>query len=285
MKPFDFVIFHHYGDRHCRDGICAAVIAVLHAQENGHQITMCPMSYDDPIPDVDDGARVLMVDVSAEREYMRELASRCELHVLDHHETARDQLEGLEAAHVEFDLERSGAMMAWNHLFGDHDPPPLVRYVQDRDLWKWEEWASEAINAYIGTWDQGLSNWGEGLLVDDVGEWRDKGEAILAFQDQKVREIAQNAYRIEFNDALAPHTNIPCVNTSTLQSEVVGLISKNHPFAVGWHRMPGGGYKISLRKRDEDTGPHLGRLAELFGGGGHACAAGFTCDELPWRAL
>ena len=38
---------------------------------------------------------------------------------------------------------------------------------------------------------------------------------------------------------------------------------------------PSGAWKVSLRARD---GIDVGRLTTAFGGGGHACAAGFTCD-------
>ena len=65
--------------------------------------------------------------------------------VLDHHATAAEDLAGL--PFVTIDLDRSGAVLAWEHFHPGRPVPLLLRYVQDRDLWRWALPRSREVNA------------------------------------------------------------------------------------------------------------------------------------------
>ena len=55
--------------------------------------------------------------------------------MLDHHASAERDLAGLGFA--EFDSNFSGVGLTW-HVLNPHKPAPcIVRYVEDRDLWRW----------------------------------------------------------------------------------------------------------------------------------------------------
>lgn len=52
---------------------------------------------------------------------------------------------------IRFDLDRSGAAIAWEH-FNRDAAPDLIRYVEDRDLWRWSLPDSEAVSEAMGVW-------------------------------------------------------------------------------------------------------------------------------------
>lgn len=85
--------------------------------------------------------------------------------ILDHHKTAAEDLDGIfEHPKVDgrFDMERSGAMMAWDWFHMHRDCPLLIAYVQDRDLWRFE---------IEGTRE---------VMASDAGNILCKGEAFAA---------------------------------------------------------------------------------------------------------
>jgi hypothetical protein len=143
------VIYHH----NCIDGFTAAWCAW---KVYGDSATYIPAQYNEPAPDVT-GDDVLIVDFSYARSTllaMRESAKS--LRVLDHHKTAEEDLRGLDFCL--FDMNRSGAGIAWDEL-KTGERPPLVAYVEDRDLWRFALPDSKIINAFIGSYDFSFDMW------------------------------------------------------------------------------------------------------------------------------
>jgi len=65
----------------------------------------------------------------------------------------------------------------------------------------------------------------------------------------------------------------------TLTSDAGHLLAENFPFAGCYWDTPSGRV-FSLRSRDD--GMNVSKIAELYGGGGHEHASGFT---IPWDNL
>ena len=94
---------------------------------------------------------VYIVDFSFPRETMIHINKTANsLLVLDHHKTAQADCEGLEFC--VFDMNRSGAGMAWDHFF-TAPRPKLIDYIEDRDLWQFKLPASKEIHAYSDSCD------------------------------------------------------------------------------------------------------------------------------------
>jgi oligoribonuclease NrnB/cAMP/cGMP phosphodiesterase (DHH superfamily) len=78
--------------------------------------------------------------------------------VLDHHKTAQEALSNWtdkpENLEIVFDMNRSGAGITWDYFSASHDDlplrPPLIDYVEDRDIWKFALSDSKIINSVIG---------------------------------------------------------------------------------------------------------------------------------------
>jgi uncharacterized protein len=71
--------------------------------------------------------------------------TRLEIH--DHHESARRDIEGFPFCH--FDMDKSGARLAWEYFFPLLDPPQWLLYVEDRDLWRFKYDQTIAFSTHV----------------------------------------------------------------------------------------------------------------------------------------
>lgn len=258
------VLYH----KNCSDGFCAAWVASLFLPNDTH---FEAVGYYEELPK-NLYENVLIVDFSYPREVLLELKKTHNVVVLDHHKSAAEQLEGLEFC--EFDMERSGAMMAWDFFSDGRTPPPwLVSYVQDRDLWRWELLDSKAINTYIGSLDNTFEAWNLAYR-SAYGDVVKAGYDMLAYKNKLVERIVENnAYRAMLNGHI-----VWCVNIAFLQSEIGNRLAERGEFSFTYADTPDGKIKYSLRVADTDF--DVSDLARNFpGGGGHKKAAGFTVDK------
>ena len=116
----------------CADGFGAAWSAwkIL-----GDEANYQPVRHGDPIPEVHSAMRLAIVDFAYRRDQLLEIAEKVDtLIVLDHHRSAAKDLDGLDFAR--FDLNKSGARMAWEYWHPGVELPDLLAYVEDRDLWR-----------------------------------------------------------------------------------------------------------------------------------------------------
>lgn len=266
LKALEFVVIYHEG---CRDGFTAAWVA--RKALTGH-VQFVPGRYGEPPPPVA-GKHVVILDFSYSREILERMHAESEsILLLDHHETAEKALKGLEFAH--FDMCRSGARMAWDHWFGG-EPPWLVAYVEDRDLWRFALPDSKEINAVIGAAPMTFDGWDE--LAErgesDLGALISEGRALLRSEAAMVERIVAHAVEWEVNGV-----RVALVNTPVLVSEVLSELAKRNDFAMSWFQMPDGTRAFSLRS-ERGRGAHVGKIAEAMGGGGHRHAAGFKVSR------
>lgn len=272
----------------CNDGFTAAWLVWRHF---GGDVDLHAVNYGESIFDHDvEGRDVYVVDFSYPREELLEAATfGNRIFVLDHHKSAQEALAGLEdqevkdrlGLHVEFDMERSGAMMTWDFLWPDEPAPLLVAFVQDRDLWRWELAHSKEVSAYMKTVGRSLEEWEElrVLLEDDTFQAIRAGEAVLRFQEMVVEQMCGHATEIEvFGHQVLIAPVIP-----DLRSEVAGRLAEGRPFGIGWYLDENGDEIWSLRSRE--GGVSVREVAESFGGGGHENAAGCKAprDLAQWR--
>jgi len=263
----------------CADGFTAAWGVWKRFGEGFEYI---PMNYGEPIPEGLDGRDVYLVDFSFKRPVLKELAAKANFVVIiDHHKTAVEDLAGLEDelenVHVVFDMERSGAMMAWNYFHGYEDVPKLVEYVQDRDLWLKKLPFCDEAAAYVFAHDYRFEVW-DGLRDDFENKFSNVmtgGSFILKKQRKDIQELLKASTRygviggVEVLIANLPYT---------MSSEGASILAIGTPFGACYfdkkdHRM------WSLRSAED--GADVSAIAAQYGGGGHKHAAGFQ-SALDW---
>lgn len=269
--------------------------------------------YQDAPPDVT-GRDVILVDFSYKRPVLLEMRREARsILVLDHHKSAAsdlaagdgftgmerwegvngwsrhmqnaaiDEASGEPAIYTLFDMNRSGAGITWDFFHQATPRPKLVDYVEDRDLWRFKLDFSRWINAYIFSHLYTFQSWNllSQTLEEEFGHAAWGGEAIERKHHKDVAElVAENRYEMVIGGQWVPVCNLPKTLTSdaghlmcapyaspNLQGEIV-----TPAFAACYWDTPAGRV-FSLRSRE--GGADVSEVAKLYGGGGHANAAGF----------
>ncbi len=238
--------------------------------------------------------RVLMVDFSYKRPVLEKMMSYArDITILDHHKTAQADLEtyaifnpvtaanidevlaatqpGLGPIRAEFDMNRSGAMMAWQFLFPDSLIPMFIELIQDRDLWKFKfgedtKKFSAALRTYpmdFKVWDKLIAGWG-GLVSD--------GESILRAHNANIAKFLADVYEDNIGGHRVPVVNVPYHYASDTAHAMLQKFP-DAPFTACWFRRGDGMIQYSLRS--EDSRMDVSEIAKKFGGGGHRNAAGY----------
>lgn len=218
--------------------------------------------------------KVYVFDESFPRsEYVSLLNAGVKVYTIDHHETSEETHKKLGINLVEPQNNAEAAcVQVWDFFHEGWARPKLLEYVADRDVWKWELPDSEAVNAYIYTFDTREFYMWDSINYSLCKEFEDIvniGYAINKYKNLLVDQIVSNTFKIS--------EGIPQVSSPILQSEVGHRLLEMYPdapFVIISSDIPGERVrKISLRS-DYDR-LDVGRIAELNGGGGHRNAAGF----------
>jgi hypothetical protein len=275
-------VLYHSG---CPDGFGAAWVfhKKFGPQYKGlsdHHFKFIPVKYGAEPPWEElkaDSTPIYIVDFSYSRGIIAEMRTMALVTVIDHHKTAKEELEGLPG--VIFDMTKSGCVLAWEFCFPDQPIPRMLEYIQDRDLWRFKLGNSRAVNAYIfaedydfGRWDKLSLHIESNIAFDMVVS---HGEAMLRSQEKRNESIAAQAQLMCFhamNDI--PVVNCPLPGTS----EVLHMLIKKHsaPFAVGYCDRADWKRQWGLRG---DGSVDVAAIAEHYGGGGHHDSAGFVTDS------
>lgn len=243
----------------CADGFGAAWVV---RKALGNEVEFVPGVYGQEPPDVT-GKNVVIVDFSYKYDVLRALAvSASSIIVLDHHKSAADDLVRFEQFHagVEedayrdagpqllgwktahefarkkncpviaccFDMNRSGAMLAWDHYFPNQEPPQLLRHIEDRDLWLFKLDGTREIQANLFSYPYDFEVWDQ-LMAADVQTLRSDGAAIERKHHKDVAElVAVTKRRLLIGGHDVPAASLPY----TLTSDAGHLMAQGEPFAA-----------------------------------------------------
>jgi hypothetical protein len=278
--PSPLVLYH---GRSCPDGYAAALAAWLYY---AGQVELVGLDHGD-VKTVDDlppvqGRAVYILDFSFSAEVLAAIDTRAaKLVLLDHHKSAAEKLTGFSCrcGVVHFDMNKSGARLAWEFFHPEAPIPDLVRYVEDRDIWTWQ-YAESA--GYLAALDMEPFEWNRWSEIatfspEQLVQFTARGQAMDDKFGKLATDIAEGAQEVLFNGQRGLMVNAPGVFHS-LVGEL--LSKKSGTFALMWTAGKGGVIKVGLRsQRGYDCIP----LAESMGGGGHAQACGFkiSAERLP----
>jgi oligoribonuclease NrnB/cAMP/cGMP phosphodiesterase (DHH superfamily) len=273
MKRSPLVIYHDC----CDDGFCAAWVAWKRFGKNAEFL---PSFYGAPAPDVS-GRTIYILDFSYPRAEMRRLiASGNHVVLLDHHKSAMQDLAcdqdefgrpGVDFR-LEFDMERSGAMMAWDYFFPGAEAPMLVRYVEDRDLWRRRLPGVDEFTMGLRSYPRSFELWNR----IDPDELIAEGTPILRFVRRHVEQLCSHAYSWRIDRHTVPMANSPYA----FAGEVAARLSENAPFGAAYYDTLS--HRVFTLGSYGPDGIDVSEIARRFGGGGHAQSAGF---RLPRGAM
>jgi oligoribonuclease NrnB/cAMP/cGMP phosphodiesterase (DHH superfamily) len=270
--PRPLVIYH---GRYCPDGFAAALAAWLFYEG---QAEFLGLDHGDikSVADLPDlaGRAVYILDFSFSLALMQAIeAQAAKLVMLDHHRSAAEKLDGFacRCGVVHFDMNKSGARLAWEFFQREQPLPDLVRFVEDRDIWVWQYSESPGFLAALDMEPHTFERWHEIARFDaqQRAAYIERGRAMDEKFSKLCEGIAEGAQALVFNGISGVMVNAP----GAFHSVVGDLLSKQgHAFALMWSIDKTGAVKAGLRsQRNFNCIP----LAESLGGGGHAQACGF----------
>ena len=180
--------------------------------------------------------------------------------------------------YIELDNDHSGAGMAWNYFVGDKEiMPDVVRFVQDRDLWRWQYNETRPfmmnlmslptkMEVYDGLYDS--------FRTSEVcySKFVNEGWAMCRLYDQYIDQLKGDFLKlIEIDGYKGLVINASPMFTSELGNALVekvdfaliwGFSNRNNDVVVGLRSKSGGDCDVS-------------KIAKAhFNGGGHYAASG-----------
>jgi len=284
----------------CADGFGAAWVV---RRALGDAVEFVPGVYGFPNPEHIEGRDILMVDFSYKRPVLDKMARRARsILILDHHKTAAEDLTGFRPPHSPgwgnhlaqvaideaqghsqgwtpivyalFDMERSGAGLAWDFFFAGEPRPKLIDHIEDRDLWRFALPRTREIQATVFSHPYDFAAWDKLVEAAESESGRDTLAAEGSAIDRKMlKDIAEllgvATRRMKIGGIDVPVVNLPY----TMASEAAGKLAEGEPFAAAYFDRADARV-FSLRSRG-DGGADVSAIAKGYGGGGHRNAAGF----------
>ena len=289
QRTFDTILYH----ANCPDGFTGAWVFWREFLTDAEYI---PQRYGQEPPDVT-GKTVAVVDFSYSREVLLDMVSKAEyLVVLDHHRSAERELAELdlgEKGEIVFDMNRSGAQIAWDYVYGageglDLGRPWFVDYVADRDLWRHALPDTKEISQAL-FFDDYFTDFAKLDEIDELEDeeyisetkkrFADRGRTLLEYKNKEIASYVRQAVPVTFElmDAVYTVRLVGCPRV--YRSEVGNEICKEYDcdFAAMYtFDYSSNEWWISLRSLKERNVDLSGITAQLPTGGGHPQAAGFV---------
>ncbi|MDO8556873.1 MAG: DHHA1 domain-containing protein [Candidatus Jorgensenbacteria bacterium] len=273
------VVLYHMD---CPDGFGAAWVAWKKFGNKAEYIAVPPRV----LPKTKLQSReIYVLDNSYSVEIMRKLArDKNRVVVIDHHGSSEDDVKS-SPEHV-FDLNHSGAVLAWKYFFPQKKLPRLLAYIEDNDLWRHELPNTNEVQAFLSAYEYDFKIWSK--LADTletrggIKKSAEQGVIVLKYQEKLVRDAVRKAELVLFHGKKTLAANSP---SKSLASGIGHEIAKQFKFGIIWYET-NGDIRVSLRSIGNFD---VAKLAQKYGeGGGHKNAAGFTIKAIgkfPWKRI
>jgi len=134
-------------------------------------------------PDVT-GLDVYLVDFSYKKSVLEDMLKQAaSITILDHHISAQQDLaELLSSGKVGgvFDMNKSGAVLAWEWFHPEVSAPKLLLHIQDRDLWQFKLDGTRPITMGLASYPYDFALWDDLMAstADQLEALAGEGEAV-----------------------------------------------------------------------------------------------------------
>ena len=285
------------------DGVASAAIIYNHiCKTMRSSLELFGMNYGDEFPfwdKIDKDDVVYMVDFSLPFNDMILLNDITTLIWIDHHATA---INDIKDSDIYFEgVQKSGigaCRLVWDYIhsfkrseppFDKLVPPYAIELLSEYDVWIKDnpdtvpfqyglKIVDNIMNPTIPVWTHLLKADKDDYYIKKIIE---SGESVVKYIDvysESYCDIA--AYPMEWEGH-----KVICINCSThgTGSNLFKSVwdEKKYDFMIGYVLSKNGSWNVGLYSDKE--GIHVGNIAKKYGGGGHPGAAGFICDELPFK--
>ncbi len=276
------VIYHDQ----CRDGFGAAYAAW---KKFGDAASYIPRKTQDPVPEGLQGKEIYIVDYSYKKPDLELLRHHNKsVVVIDHHETAREAVTSFEGN--VFDMNHSGAVLAWQYFHPETEVPKLLLYIEDHDLWRFRMEFNREFGAALGEYTQDFETWDQlNKNLEDrelFNKFISHGAAIAGFEDKLVQKLLGFREKVLFEGHEIYAVNCARIYRSIVAHELSNLNGTEGgiEMAIVYYRYDGQVH-CSLRSNGDVD---VRAMAEKYGGGGHKNASSIRVEsfsDLPFTFL
>ena len=286
------------------DGKCSAAVVNFwsECQFDNVQPTYAAINYKDDFPfdSIRDGEDVWIVDFSLQKpgDWQRLLAITDDVVWIDHHKSAIERSDAEGVAGLRRAEGAAGCELTWEYVarvlsLEDQEAPRAVQLIGDYDTWtfahgeetrRFKAYAeslcdTDPVTGWEHFWKPAIykhPSW-------DSHQWvrmLDLGGAIIASETRAAQEIVgQWAFSVTFEGHYGCALNRARCGSDFFES-VADAYDLLLPFVFDGEQ-----WTVSVYRGGTGDAIDCAGIAERYGGGGHAGAAGFQCAELPWVVI
>lgn len=277
----DSIVFYH---KDCVDGAGAAWAAWKYFDNTVTYkgLDHSPEANKELLEAAEGKRKVWFLDYAPKRKTLETLLeNKSQVWVLDHHISAIRDIEDIEHPLFDpnFDLERSGAGIAWDFFHGER--PAYINFIEAIDLHKtdypnfwyatayFDQFHLKDINAIIQTF--------ETIEKTNINHLLQDGELISKSKRPLIDHILDKVVWAEVAGYKVATFNSTYFQLRELNDEAPNASPET--FSILWNVVEGGRVRCSLRTKSKDLDVSL-IAKDLASGGGHKQAAGCMFDSL-----
>lgn len=204
---------------------------------------------------------------------------------------------------IHFDLDKSGARLAWEYFHPNKPVPLSIQHIEDLDMWRFalpgtREYcrALRLLPFDFATWHELISATADNKALR-YAEMLTQGKAIETFFQREVDRLSKSNLRMParlrgepidalqavrhgqtvLSDGNSAWLAVPglAINAPVLFASELGncLAGQSEGIGLTWQLADDGDIKVSLRS--QGSAIDVSSIAARYGGGGHPNAAGF----------
>lgn len=288
MKTY---VIYHSADL---DGFCSGAITkkfLLEHQIPEEDIVMIGWNYGQPTPEIPDGRKLYMTDISLGKDFMSDVFERCDVTWIDHHKSAMIDAEenGYSGMKGKREIGNSASLLAWIYFYG-HDIPELVYWVDRYDVLKQtDEFHPDRDWEKVMQMQYGMRHWlknpvthGEFSVWMSCFTWFEilpifeTGVTIIQYEKETNKIRCSKAFDLQFEGL-----KFAAINNCLAGSVVLDSYARDDHDALMVFSYTGTKWTVSLYRNSlSKADPDLSLIAVKYGGGGHSRACGFQVEDI-----
>ncbi|ARF10837.1 DHH family phosphohydrolase [Hokovirus HKV1] len=284
-KDIDLVIYH----AKCIDGFACILTIDLYNRENltddDKQLEYVAVNHNNYIiPDVKN-KNVLICDFSYNYDITMSIIKDAKnVLIIDHHDTAQDNLKNIPDECKIFDMTHSAAVLTWKYVFPNRKIPLLFQYIEDRDTGKNSMEFTNEFFVWFSTIPQAFETFSrylnDSMLIKMINNYGKIYYKQYSYYINGSAEHAKQTFmKIQVQDDVKYYF-VGYHNQTNFKTDVGNEIVVKYPnidFSATYS-MSDNSDKTKFALRSDENSTNVAKIAELFGHGGKKKAAGLVIN-------
>lgn len=278
------LVLYHGSDL---DGVFSAALVIKYYGENN--VRCLPVNYgmEFPYEQIDDDTKIVWVVDFSFDDKMNEIAQKLQLdyHIIlkwiDHHESAIRKNPNANYINGTRSIGIGACELVYRYLYGD-EAISLIKYLSTYDVWDKERFSwylitniQYGVRARVGLdVSKAVDLLSKTMNPTFIHDLATEGKVILDWTDQ----VNEGYVKCSAFEGTICGVKAVFMNTNVFNSNVFKSYEGEYEVMVPFRYEKNGLVRFSIYADNNDK-VNCAEMAERFGGGGHAGAAGFQLDS------